>query len=154
MAQTPQTYKSHARFFPLFHFFVAPVLLINLLNAIRHLYLLPVASPRMGAGRCGGPRRARARGTPDGAHRARPRHPPGDAGAYESGVAGGFVRALRSADAAAAGRVAIASDAELGELVRRFSKVSFRRRKRSSSASVNGRRIICGRRSYGRVKPR
>jgi hypothetical protein len=38
MAQTPQTYKSHARFFPLFHFFVAPVLLINLLNAIRHLY--------------------------------------------------------------------------------------------------------------------
>jgi len=38
MAQTPQTYKNHVRFFPLFHFFVAPVLLINFLNAIRHLY--------------------------------------------------------------------------------------------------------------------
>ena len=37
MAQTPQTYKNHARFFPLFHFFVAPVLLINLLNTLRHL---------------------------------------------------------------------------------------------------------------------
>ena len=41
MAQTPQTYKNHARFFPLFHFFVAPVLLINVANAIRHLYLEP-----------------------------------------------------------------------------------------------------------------
>jgi hypothetical protein len=38
MAQTPQTYKNHARFFPLFHFFVAPVLLINFLNTIRHFY--------------------------------------------------------------------------------------------------------------------
>ncbi len=41
MAQTPQTYKNHARFFPLFHFFVAPVLLINFVNAGRHLYLQP-----------------------------------------------------------------------------------------------------------------
>ena len=38
MAQTPQTYKNHARFYPLFHFFVAPVLLINFLNSIRHFY--------------------------------------------------------------------------------------------------------------------
>jgi len=38
MAQTPQTYKNHARFYPLFHFFVAPILLINFLNAIRHFY--------------------------------------------------------------------------------------------------------------------
>ncbi|HET9833042.1 MAG TPA: DUF6526 family protein [Vicinamibacterales bacterium] len=38
MAQTPQTYKNHARFYPLFHFFVAPVLLINFLNTIRHFY--------------------------------------------------------------------------------------------------------------------
>ena len=38
MAQTPQTYKNHTRFFPLFHFFVAPVLLINFLNTLRHLY--------------------------------------------------------------------------------------------------------------------
>ena len=41
MAQTPQTYKNHARFFPLFHFFAAPVLLINLVNAGRNLYLQP-----------------------------------------------------------------------------------------------------------------
>ena len=41
MAQTPQTYKNHARFFPLFHFFVAPVLLINFLNTLRHLYNRP-----------------------------------------------------------------------------------------------------------------
>ena len=38
MAESSQTYKNHARFFPLFHFFVAPVLLINLLNSIRHFY--------------------------------------------------------------------------------------------------------------------
>lgn len=44
MAQTPQTYKNHARFFPLFHFFVAPVLLLNFVNAIRHLYLDPSRS--------------------------------------------------------------------------------------------------------------
>jgi hypothetical protein len=41
MAQSPQTYKNHARFFPLFHFFVAPVLLLNVLNAIRHVYNRP-----------------------------------------------------------------------------------------------------------------
>jgi len=44
MAETPQTYKNHARFFPLFHFFVAPILLINFVNAGRHLYLAPSAS--------------------------------------------------------------------------------------------------------------
>jgi hypothetical protein len=44
MAQTPQTYKNHARFFPLYHFFVAPVLLLNFLNALRHLYLRPSRS--------------------------------------------------------------------------------------------------------------
>jgi hypothetical protein len=44
MAQTPQTYKNHARFFPLFHFFVAPVLLANFLIALRHLYLQPSLS--------------------------------------------------------------------------------------------------------------
>ena len=41
MAETPQTLKNHARFFPLFHFFVAPILLINVVNAGRHLYLDP-----------------------------------------------------------------------------------------------------------------
>jgi hypothetical protein len=41
MAQQTQTYKNHTRFFPIFHFFVAPVLLVNVLNTIRHLYLEP-----------------------------------------------------------------------------------------------------------------
>jgi hypothetical protein len=44
MTHTPQTYKNHARFFPLFHFVVAPILLLNVLNAIRHLYLQPSLS--------------------------------------------------------------------------------------------------------------
>jgi len=39
-----QTYKNHARFFPLFHFFVVPILLINFVNAGRHLYLAPSRS--------------------------------------------------------------------------------------------------------------
>jgi hypothetical protein len=41
MADREQTYKTHARFFPLFHFFVAPVLLINVVNEARHVYLDP-----------------------------------------------------------------------------------------------------------------
>ena len=36
-----QTYKSHVRWFPPFHFFVAPVLLLNALNGIRHVWLDP-----------------------------------------------------------------------------------------------------------------
>lgn len=44
MAQSSQTYKTHARFFPLFHFFVAPVLLLNLVNAIVHLVRGPSLS--------------------------------------------------------------------------------------------------------------
>jgi hypothetical protein len=34
-----QSYKSHTRFFPLFHFFVAPILLANVIVAGRRLYL-------------------------------------------------------------------------------------------------------------------
>jgi len=41
MAEREQTYKSHARFFPLFHFFVVPILLINFLNRVRYLILFP-----------------------------------------------------------------------------------------------------------------
>jgi hypothetical protein len=41
MAQTPQTYKNHARFYPLYHFFVAPVLLLNVLIAVWQLYSQP-----------------------------------------------------------------------------------------------------------------
>ena len=33
MAETPQTLKNHARFFPLFHFFVAPILLLCFMTA-------------------------------------------------------------------------------------------------------------------------
>ncbi len=44
MAERVQTYKNHTRFFPLFHFFVMPVLLLNALNAIRHVWLLPTLS--------------------------------------------------------------------------------------------------------------
>ena len=41
MADREQTYKNHARLLPPFHFFVIPVLLINFLNEVRHVYLDP-----------------------------------------------------------------------------------------------------------------
>lgn len=41
MASKAQTYKNHARFLPAFHFFVLPVLLLNALNAIRHIWIAP-----------------------------------------------------------------------------------------------------------------
>jgi hypothetical protein len=44
MAQQTQTFKNHARFLPAFHFFVLPVLLINVLNTLRQLYLAPSRS--------------------------------------------------------------------------------------------------------------
>lgn len=40
MAET-QNYSNHRKFFPLFHFFVVPVLLLNLINAARHVWLSP-----------------------------------------------------------------------------------------------------------------
>ena len=39
-----QSYKNHTRWLPAFHFFAAPVLLLNTLNAIRHLYNDPTRS--------------------------------------------------------------------------------------------------------------
>lgn len=36
-----QSYENHTRWLPAFHFFALPVLLLNVLNAIRHLYLAP-----------------------------------------------------------------------------------------------------------------
>ena len=36
-----QSYRKHTRFLPPFHFFVMPVLLINFINAGRHLWLDP-----------------------------------------------------------------------------------------------------------------
>ena len=41
MADGQQTYKNHARFLPPFHFFVIPVLLANLVNEGRHIWLDP-----------------------------------------------------------------------------------------------------------------
>ena len=41
MAQPIQSYKNHARYLPPFHFFVLPVLSINLMNTLRHLWLTP-----------------------------------------------------------------------------------------------------------------
>jgi Family of unknown function (DUF6526) len=41
MPQAEQTLKNHNRVLPLFHFFVIPVLLINFLNEIRHVYQDP-----------------------------------------------------------------------------------------------------------------
>ena len=37
-----QSFKKHARWLPAYHFFVMPVLLANVINAIRHVYLAPV----------------------------------------------------------------------------------------------------------------
>ena len=41
MAERAQSFKTHTRFLPAYHFFVVPVLLINLLNSIRYLWLMP-----------------------------------------------------------------------------------------------------------------
>ncbi len=42
MAQPTQSYKNHARFYPLYHFIVVPILLINVLNAVRHVWHRPM----------------------------------------------------------------------------------------------------------------
>ena len=39
MAERVQSYKTHARWLPGFHFFVIPVLLVNLINSIRHVWM-------------------------------------------------------------------------------------------------------------------
>ncbi len=44
MPQAPQEYKNHVRWFPPFHFFVVPVLLLNFLNGARHVWLNPSLS--------------------------------------------------------------------------------------------------------------
>ena len=41
MAEREQNYKNHARLLPPFHFFVIPVLLLNVMNAGRHLWQMP-----------------------------------------------------------------------------------------------------------------
>ena len=41
MADAVQSYQKHARWLPGFHFFVIPVLLVNVLNEMRHLWMDP-----------------------------------------------------------------------------------------------------------------
>jgi len=41
MSQPVQTYKNHARFLPPFHFFVVPVLLLNVVDHARWLVMAP-----------------------------------------------------------------------------------------------------------------
>ena len=41
MADKAQTFKNHTRLFPLYHFFVLPVLLLNFLNQVRYWYRAP-----------------------------------------------------------------------------------------------------------------
>ena len=41
MAERVQSYKKHARLLPAFHFFVIPVLLVNVINSIRHAWQDP-----------------------------------------------------------------------------------------------------------------
>jgi hypothetical protein len=41
MAEAVQSYQKHARWLPGFHFFVMPLLLLNLVNELRHVWLDP-----------------------------------------------------------------------------------------------------------------
>jgi hypothetical protein len=41
MADSGQTYKNHTRTYPPFHFVVLPILLLNLVNAVRHVWQAP-----------------------------------------------------------------------------------------------------------------
>jgi len=48
MAET-QNFSNHRKFFPLFHFFVVPVLLLNFLNSARHVWQSPNRSTAFAA---------------------------------------------------------------------------------------------------------
>jgi len=41
MAERVQTYKNHPRLLPAYHFFVLPVLLLHVINQIRHIWVWP-----------------------------------------------------------------------------------------------------------------
>jgi hypothetical protein len=49
MANAGQSYKNHARFFPLFHFVASPILLLYLVNELRHVWLNPNRSTAFAA---------------------------------------------------------------------------------------------------------
>jgi hypothetical protein len=48
-SESGQTYSNHARFFPLFHFFAAPILIANLLYALWRTVRAPSLSTAWGA---------------------------------------------------------------------------------------------------------
>jgi hypothetical protein len=48
MAEREQSYKKHARWLPLFHYFVIPVLLVNVVVAVRHLLQTPALGTAWG----------------------------------------------------------------------------------------------------------
>ncbi len=49
MADTGQNYKNHAKFFPPFHFIAAPILLLNFINQLRHVWANPNRSTAFAA---------------------------------------------------------------------------------------------------------
>jgi hypothetical protein len=49
MPPRPQSFERHARLFPLFHFFVLPVLLVNFFWAVFHVYRAPSGGSGLGA---------------------------------------------------------------------------------------------------------
>jgi hypothetical protein len=49
MADSGQSYKNHARYFPLFHFVAVPILVANLVNALRHVWQDPNRSTAFAA---------------------------------------------------------------------------------------------------------
>ncbi len=49
MAERQQSYANHVRWFPPIHFFVVPVLLVNVLNALRHVWQAPSLSTAFAA---------------------------------------------------------------------------------------------------------
>lgn len=44
MAESVQSYKKHTRILPAYHYFVVPVLLVNVIVALRHVWTEPSAS--------------------------------------------------------------------------------------------------------------
>lgn len=49
MAGSGQNYKNHARFFPLFHFIAVPILMLYLVNSLRHVWQSPNRSTAFAA---------------------------------------------------------------------------------------------------------
>ena len=49
MADSGQNYKNHTRFYPPFHFVASPILLLYLVNELRHLWLNPNRSTAFAA---------------------------------------------------------------------------------------------------------